>query len=438
MMNTFPDIPRIYTALAESAACCIIAMDSLKHLGLKKGLLRILILLCAQMILQLFAGQLPLIFWIPGILLNIVWMFLSIRLLGVSKLSLQLYQTAKSFIAAELVASVSWHLYCLLLYKSPYDSGWSQASFMFLFGGLTLSILYWQNRKLSTSDLESIIEIRDVYTACFTSLAIFVLSNSGFLLNHTEQFRDSTSIFILRTTINVSGILLLLTQETLQHERYLKEELTSIHSMFQLQYKQYQAYQENSEMIGRKVHDLKHQLAILEQEADHKRRQRYFSEINEAIQNFEAKVNTGNPVLDTILTQKNHYCLHNDINFTCLVNGAGLDFMDVIDLSTLIGNAIDNAIEAVEKISNLDQRLITVKIAPYSQFMVFRFDNYFPHHLQDHLADFPTTSKKDKEAHGYGLKSMDYIAKKYGGHMTFRQKGDWVHVKILIPTNSSS
>ncbi len=126
--------------------------------------------------------------------------------------------------------------------------------------------------KVRLEELDKFIEQRDVTVAVFTTLSIFVLSNIGFILSGTRQFQDSTSIFILRTTVNLSGLLLLFTQESQQYDRYLRQELTSINNIFQLQYKQYQAYRENSEILDRKVHDLKHQLAIIQQESDKTKR----------------------------------------------------------------------------------------------------------------------------------------------------------------------
>ena len=63
----------------------------------------------------------------------------------------------------------------------------------------------------------------------------------------------------------------------------------SINNMFQLQYKQYQAYRENSEILDHKVHDLKHQLAIIQQEPDKTKKEQYLEEISEVIQTLDAK-----------------------------------------------------------------------------------------------------------------------------------------------------
>lgn len=434
MIVQFPDIPRIFTAIAEILACLLVCYPISKEesIGRHQKLI-IPIIAIGQIGLQFLAGKLPIFFWSFGMAFNVCWVFVAISLLGVTRTSTRLYLTAKAFVAAELVASVSWHLYCLTIFFTPYDTPVSQWLLMGALYILVFSLLYSQEKKISLAELEKFLDTRDVWVAIFTSLATFVFSNIGFILSGTPQFQDSTSIFILRTTVNVSGILLLFTQESQQYDRYLREELSSINRMFQLQYKQYQAYRENSELISRKVHDLKHQLYIIRQEADKQKQNQYLDEMTIAIQNFETKVETGNPILDTILSQKNQYCLQNGINFTSIVQGELLNFMDVMDISALFGNAMDNAIEAVEKIPQEEKRLITLKVSSHSNFIMIRLDNYDTSDIDLSSDQLPATSKADKEYHGIGLKSMEYIVQKYNGNLTLTKEDNWVRLKILLP-----
>ncbi|WP_228065076.1 ATP-binding protein [Streptococcus cuniculi] len=433
MITHFPDIPRVYTALSESIACCLVCFPLILTMNWLRRLRSLALIIGLQLLLQWVAGQFPILLWTVGMFLNICWMFASIYLIGVHQKKTALYLTAKAFIAAELVAALAWHLYCLTIYQQPVDNLWMQAAFMLIITSLAFLLFHQQNKKINLEELQHITETRVVWVAIFTSLIIFMLSNIGFILSGILQFQDSTSIFILRTTVNFSGLLLLLTQESQQYDRYLREELTAIHNMFQLQYKQYQAYRENSDLISRKAHDLKHQLYIIQQEADKQKQQQYLKEMTIAIQHFEAKIETGNPVLDTILTQKNQYCLQNGINFTCIVQGESLHFMDIMDISALFGNAIDNAIEAVEQIPNPEQRLMTLKVSQHSQFIVIRLDNYDISNLDLSTGQFPKTSKADKDFHGIGLKSMAFIVQKYGGNLTLTKEDYWVQLKILLP-----
>lgn len=432
-MTYFPDIPRSYTALTESLACLLVCISVLSSKDWKQNSLKVCGIFMIQFLLQSLASTLPLFLWTLGMAINIVWMFLSIHCLGMTYSRSTVYLTAKAFIIAELVASITWHLYCLLIYQQPVDNFWTQALFLFISSTAAYFLIYLQDKKIPLEEVIKFVEQRDVTVAIFTTLSIFVLSNIGFILSDTRQFQDSTSIFILRTTVNLSGLFLLFTQESQQYDRYLRQELSSIHNMFQLQYKQYQAYRENKDILDRKVHDLKHQLNIIQQEVDIDKKEQYIEEMKVVIQALEAKIETGNPVLDTILSQKNHYCLQHGINFTCIVQGELLHFMNIMDISALFGNAIDNAIEAVEKIEQVEQRLITLKVAQHQQFIIIRLDNYDTSSINLSTGQLPETSKSNKEYHGFGLKSMQYIATKYGGNLLLNKENNWVQLKIILP-----
>ena len=81
----------------------------------------------------------------------------------------------------------------------------------------------------------------------------------------------------------------------------------------------------------------------------------YLDAMEQEIRSYEAQNKTGNEVLDTILTSKSLYCQQHGITLTCVADGAALDFMDTMDLCSLFGNALDNAIESVEKLPDSEQ-----------------------------------------------------------------------------------
>ncbi|WP_162011205.1 ATP-binding protein [Streptococcus sp. S784/96/1] len=431
----FPDIPRIYTALAETFAVIIVSLPILKkQSSLHSFIIKGAIILIGQVFLQFIADKFPLYLWILGMFLNITWMYLSLYLLK-NSIKISFYLTAKSFVAAELTAALSWHLYCLLAYKVRKFSLTSEIIFMGISYALCFISLALVERNADSNDTEKMIGKKEVLIAAFTALSIFLFSNIGFLLTEASLgFNDSSNIFILRSMMNFSGLLILLTQEAFRRDEYLRQELLAMQNAFQLQYNQYQAYRENSDIISRKVHDLKHQIGIIKDEANDEKRASYLHDMEISIREFESKVDTGNPVLDTIISQKSRYCLQHDITFTCLVQGELLNHLDVMDLSSLFGNAIDNAIEAVEKIPNKDQRLITLKISKYAQFAIIKLDNYDLSELHFTTESLPQTSKSDKQNHGIGLKSIRYICEKYQGHMTLTKKDNWVKLKIILPS----
>ena len=151
------------------------------------------------------------------------------------------------------------------------------------------------------------------------------------------------------------------------------------------------------------------------------------------IRRYEAENKTGNPVLDTLLTAKSLYCQQHGITLTCVADGAALDFMDTMDLCSLFGNALDNAIESVEKLPDSEQRLIHLVVTRKKNFVWIRVENTYDGGFQ---ADgtLPKTTKADPRYHGYGLKSIYDTAEKYGGTAEISTQENQFTLKVLLPT----
>ena len=431
----FPDIPRLYTGIAEWLACILYINLLPKRFSRKIFIPLLLITGVIQVILQILAGTFPLFFWISGMLLNILWMFITIMFLSKTSFHTILFMVAKAFIVAEMTAAIAWQSYCYILIYSNKNSEILQFILISMIYLLLYSIINLVEKYQKNQFIPKIIQTKEVIISLLIGIIIFSVGNIGFLMTISGIVTsyDSNTIFIIRSLVNISGFLLLYTQEQHIVEIYLQNELTAIQNVVQNQYEQYLAFNENSELIKKKVHDLKHQLYFLKNESNELKKTSYIKEMEEMIQNFEAKIETGNAVLDTVLTRKNQYCIQHQINFTCLVQGELLEKIDTIDLCTLFGNALDNAIEAVEKINEIDKKLITLKVTSKSNFIIIRLSNYFEDEINFQNNQFPTTSKQNKEYHGYGLKSMEYIVQKYNGNINFKQQNKWIHLTILLP-----
>lgn len=106
--------------------------------------------------------------------------------------------------------------------------------------------------------------------------------------------------------------------------------------------------------------------------------------------------------------------------------------MDVMDICSIFGNALDNAIECELKIPDKEKRLIHVTVSKQKMFLILRFENYCEETLQYQEGALVTT-KKEKEFHGYGLKSIQYTANKYEGAVSMNVEDNWFELKVLIP-----
>lgn len=211
----------------------------------------------------------------------------------------------------------------------------------------------------------------------------------------------------------------------------LRQELALINLLHKKDLERYQLAKENIALINQKCHDLKHQIRAI-RDMDRDQLDRYIDDIEKSVNIYESIAKTGNEVLDTILTEKSLYCATHDITVSCVADGSQLGFMDSIDIYSLLGNAMDNAIEAVEQIPEKEKRVIDVLIYRQQQFLMINIINPLPKQLNI-TGEFPVTTKENKDYHGFGMQSMKYVVKKYDGFMNVRADDGLFRLEILLP-----
>lgn len=169
---------------------------------------------------------------------------------------------------------------------------------------------------------------------------------------------------------------------------------------------QYEQAKKDMEKINIRYHDLKQQYS----RADDGERAKLEAEMKA----LNLRYYTDNKALDIVLTQKALLCENNEIQFVCSVDGRCLSGMKHYHIYSLLGNAIDNAIECLTKVDDRTKRVIDLNISRYSGMVVIRIENYTPAQpvLQNGVL---VTTKGDASGHGYGMKSIKNIAELYGG-----------------------
>ena len=198
---------------------------------------------------------------------------------------------------------------------------------------------------------------------------------------------------------------------------------------------QYQLARENIAVINQKVHDLKHQVRAI-RDASKEDLDRYLEEVEESVQIYESMIQTGNEVLDTILTEKSLYCQARGIQVSCVADGRQMQFINTVDLYAILGNAIDNAIEEVSEFREKEKRQIDVLIYRQQQFLVIHIINPMRGTLQ-YEEGIPVTTKSDRRIHGFGLRSIKYMLKKYDGFLNLSAEDGVFSLMMLIPVPAS-
>lgn len=107
-----------------------------------------------------------------------------------------------------------------------------------------------------------------------------------------------------------------------------------------------------------------------------------------------------------------------------------------MDIATLFGNALDNAIEASRRVPDPDRRLIKLALFQRGQMTVIRVENWFDGHLNTDAGGRLTTIKQDTVRHGWGVKSIQWTARHYGGQAITQVENHRFTLTILLPSTT--
>ena len=430
--NFMPDIPRINTALAEWLACMIFILPLAKRFTKYKTAVIMAAAFVVQSVFLVSTGNIKLYFWVPCMVMAVIFMTGFIYSCCEIKLTDAAYFGMIAFVVAEFMASVEWQVICFI-YKTDMPVWYIQASYLIVIYACVEILMYVLIHRQLPKDTGMNISIKE-YCSCFLiAVVVFAVSNVSYLTSNTPfSGHFSYEVGIIRTMVDAGGIAILYAHLTQCCEIRVRIELDVVQNVLQNQYVQYKQSRESIELINYKYHDLKHQIAFLRSESDPEKRNKFLNRMEDEIKQYEAQNKTGNKVLDTVLTAKSMYCAKHSITFTCVADGTLLDFMDTMDICSIFGNALDNAIECEKKIEDKEKRLIHVTVSKQKKFLIHRFENYYYEKLQYKEGKLITT-KKEKGFHGYGIKSIRYTVNKYDGAVSIDTDNNWFDMKILIP-----
>ena len=342
-----PDIPAQLLSLSRWCVCTVFLLFMPKRFAGWKTYLGMFIGFLTFAGFHFLASLLPVEFWVPNLIGALLFMFAYLFALGKLTPLQCANRSALCFLCSEAGSSLEWQLH--VFFKDNYaffETLFGQAIVLVTVYGACLTVLYFVEKRYVK--MEESYGWKDFGLQMFITAIVIALGNLSFWTSDTPiSGRYPTEILYIRTLVYFCGVLLLFTQRELKMIVQAKGEASLMQSMLERQYEQFCLSKETIENINRKYHDLKHSIVAIRAENDPQKRAEYLDGIEQSIKTYEAQNKTGNPVLDVLLTTKSTYCLENKINFTCVVDGLAVAFINVMDVCSLFGNALDNAIESV-------------------------------------------------------------------------------------------
>ena len=256
---------------------------------------------------------------------------------------------------------------------------------------------------------------------------LYVLIKIGMLYD-----LDRVKILVIGTIIGIcvinifSYILFMRLSESL-HETY---ELKLYHQQVEDEKKLYAEMNDNYQKICKIKHDVNKQLdsiSSLVYNGQGETAEKALAELKNRIESISGRLTTGNPTIDFIINSK--LSDHKDLNLFLINSSINVDGIDPLDLVSLIGNIIDNALEALE---NSTEKRLEIDFSTSDEYQSIIIKNSIDSSVLETNPDLAST-KKDKTGHGLGTKIIREITDEYDGICNFFEKNGMFGVHIMLP-----
>lgn len=237
---------------------------------------------------------------------------------------------------------------------------------------------------------------------------------------HEEISRGGQLLFsfVCITTLGANIFLVLHSMQQLKKEQvYIRMQSEFVRLEQDKHY--YDILDQQNQQLMMYAHDTKNHLAAIHDLSENPQIREYVDKLSNELERYTQSCHSGNKLLDVILNRYVLECEKLGLHFEYNVNVYNLWDVDDMDLVTILGNLLDNAIEAAQKSQEKTVYLETSFRNAY-RVIVIQNSSLPPKETTGHLR----TTKSDQTMHGIGLKSVAKCLKKYRGDLQWDYSED--------------
>lgn len=157
----------------------------------------------------------------------------------------------------------------------------------------------------------------------------------------------------------------------------------------------------------------------------------YLDNLEKDLDSIDIAIRTGNVGLDAILSSKVSIARKNNIDVNCTAKVPSELKITDVHLCAIVGNLMDNAIEACEKISEgAAPRFIRIYIGLFKSQLYISVSNSTCEKHRRRLSELVTSKLGE---HGFGLRRIDKLAEKYDGYVNRKNEPGIFATEVMLP-----
>ena len=268
-------------------------------------------------------------------------------------------------------------------------------------------------------------------------ISVFLISIFSFAMIHIAlnegTLSDTTSKMLLLTEVGLFAlnIICLYITVSLNLSNRAAEELKLKEQQLKYDIQYAETVRSQYQEIRNIRHDIKQHLSAvsgLQLERKYDAAQKYISEITNGIEQIEMFMDVGNDFVNAILNSKLSIAKSRGIEVLCN-SSSEVGGINEYDLCNLIGNMLDNAIEAAEKTGS--SAVVEVSIFSDKHKLMITVSNSILQSVLRSNSELKTT-KNEPLLHGFGVKSIRAIAEKYSGIVDFYEENMNFFCRVIL------
>ncbi len=409
------------------------------HFGFKLNPRKNKVLLGASVLIMLSAGGYNVYFDTNSPIIYIVWSVLSICLFFEDRLCHLFMLSAALMYFTGIIDTFSVMLIQVVLIGGGVgDTGitwWMEPAYLLSF--LLYLLIYLQLFRKNDVYLCNI-KFKYKFALLIQGSIFQMFYNfvfSFFYENHAMYDIDAYAVFFISITGVLYSIFLTLNLaiKNILSDRQNRE----LQSFMYMQKQQYDYQLQQSVAVRRFKHDLVNHIGVVRELINEKKTdeaKEYIDTIWNIQDVFDLKIHTGDSFLDIIVNYYSYLAIKENIEFAVWGKLTERMPLEMFDITTLMGNILQNAFEAAIK---ADVPRIRVELVEHKEEIFVVVSNSVAKRVNT-KADFFMTSKEDKENHGFGLKNIAATVEKYHGECymesILENREVLFQISIAIPT----